>query len=445
MRKQVAMFLKIRTQVLLILLLTAFLNQSCVAKTSSTSLPAAPAMTKTMTPNAAITPSRTSAPAVTTTATPDYAATLDFIETASINTIVSTVQPLALASYLSPDGNWRVEIIRYECINYPYQDYMGNVAYEQLNIINLSNGTEQIVDDQLQNCDGIGGGGLNGLYWSPSNRYFYYTDWREGYPESCGNYIVPTVYRLDTLSKETIMVGGGHISPDKTKLAMWESSENEIVIWDLDKGEAGRITALKPDLFRGQILWSSDSQSLQYWQTESGCAPDYGKLYITRLDLRNYSQSLLGEYDSSGKENAVTPVPSDVFALIVYRPLIMNFDPSVWTDESHYVDARYIPAYAVTNYLRALNLETCKIGVQGPTGDFLFTPEAAQLGSVNYEVITFTDTPSGLITAYYIENNSLAGFDYEAGAAVLTVQASSPEWNECKTLAEKVLSTLRVP
>ena len=240
--------------------------------------------------------------------TPDYIATADFIdiatanfiETASINTIISTVQPDVLETHSSPDGKWQVDVIRYDCINYSYQDYIGIIAYEQLKIVNLSDGTEKIVDDQQQVCDGIGMYGLGGLYWSPNTRYFYYTDAREGYPETCGNYAVPAIYRLDTLTQETITVGGGHISPDQTKLAMWQWQENEIVIWDLDKGEVGRASGLIPNILDGQISWSPDGQSIVYLQTTFDCAPDYGKVYITRLDLPDLSQSLLFEHEPPG-------------------------------------------------------------------------------------------------------------------------------------------------
>jgi hypothetical protein len=59
-------------------------------------------------------------------------------------------------------------------------------------------------------------------------------------------------------------------------------------------------------------------------------------------------------------------------------------------------------------------------------------------------VITFTHL-FGSIGAYYIEDKSFAGFNYEMGASVWVVQASLTEGDECKALAEKVLSTLRVP
>ncbi|MCI0555124.1 MAG: hypothetical protein L0287_29605 [Anaerolineae bacterium] len=232
--------------------------------------------------------------------TPTLGPTPDFFETASIKTIISTVQPTVLATYPATDGEWRVEVIRYGCINYVYEDQLRTIAYEQLKIVNLSDGTEKIVDDQRQTCDGIGMYGLGGLYWSPNNRYFYYTISREGFPETCGNYIAPTIYRLDTVTLEKEIIGGGHISPDQTKLAMWQWQENEIVIWDLDMGEVGRVSGLIPNTLDGQISWSPDGQSIVYLQTTYDCARDYGKTYMTRLDLGDLSQSLLLEYDSPG-------------------------------------------------------------------------------------------------------------------------------------------------
>lgn len=144
-------------------------------------------------------------------------------------------------------------------------------------------------------------------------------------------------------------------------------------------------------------------------------------------------------------KTTATVVPLGVFALLTYPPLVMDYDVTVWEDESQYAEVSIKPTYSVLNYLKSLSLETCQIGIQGPTGDFPLTPEAVQLDSVKYEVITFTDSPPGFTTAYYIENKSLIGFNYEAGTSVLVVQASLIQWNECKTLAEKVLSTLRVP
>lgn len=146
-----------------------------------------------------------------------------------------------------------------------------------------------------------------------------------------------------------------------------------------------------------------------------------------------------------GVTKTTTVVPLGVFVLLIYPPLFMNYDVAVWEDESQYAEVSHKPVYSILNYLQSRGLETCQIGIQGPTGDFPFTPEAVQLDSVRYEVITFTDSPPGFTAAYYIENSSLKGFSYKTGSPVLVLQASLVEWKECKTSAEKVLSTLRVP
>lgn len=143
-------------------------------------------------------------------------------------------------------------------------------------------------------------------------------------------------------------------------------------------------------------------------------------------------------YDLSTKETLFlgasaltpTPVPTGIFPLMFYPHLILEYDASEWT---------------MVNYLQSRNLKTCAIGEQGPTGDFPATPEVVQLDSVRYQVITFTDLPPGSTIAYYIEDNSLIGFNYEMGTSVLVVQASLSEWEDCKILAEKVIATLHVP
>src|SRR5687768_12442272 len=213
------MLLKSPLRILFVILLYGFfIGQSCTAASPTPPTQISRAVTATPT----FLPTTPATAKMLPTSTPDDVATFRAIETASIQTLISTVPPVVLEENPSPDGKWQVQVIRYDCINYQYPGYVERIAYEQLELIDLSDGTEKTIKDQLQNCDGIGGGGLKGLHWSPNTRYFYYADWREGNPETCGNYSVPMIYRFDTLTQENIMVGGGHISPDKTKLAMWE-------------------------------------------------------------------------------------------------------------------------------------------------------------------------------------------------------------------------------
>lgn len=131
--------------------------------------------------------------------------------------------------------------------------------------------------------------------------------------------------------------------------------------------------------------------------------------------------------------NIPTPVPPGVFASLFYPPLIMDYDTSVWK-------------MVKVNFLQALSFETCQLGEIGPSGNFPIPDEIIQLGNVRYQVTVSDKTPPGLMTALYIEDRSLKdGYNYDLGVAVVMLQAKPSEWNECKTLGEMVLSTLRVP
>ena len=217
--------------------------------------------------------------------TPNY----DQTATAAVQAVVSTVQPKVHASLPSPDKNWRVEIIIYDCVQVTED---GPNAYEQLKLIRANDGTESVVDTQLQSCGGVGAYGLGGLYWSPNSRYFYYTPGREGAPDGLCWYWERPIHRLDVLTQETEFIGEGPLSPDKTKIAMWR--ENDLVIWGLDEGELARLPAALTDAKLGPISWSPDSQSLVYLQTTSDCFP-FGKSYVIRFDVSEQKQSLLLE------------------------------------------------------------------------------------------------------------------------------------------------------
>jgi len=184
----------------------------------------------------------------------------------------------------SPDRNWRVETIIYDCTQVTED---GPNAYEQLKLIRVSDGTESVIVTQLLYCGGVGAFGFEGLYWSPKGHYFYYTDAREGSPDGLCWYWERPIYRADVLTQETEFIGAGPLSPDRTKLAMWQ--DKDLVIWGLDEGEMARIPAANPDAKRGPISWSPDSGSLVYLQTTSDCFP-FGLSVLVRLDVSESQQ-----------------------------------------------------------------------------------------------------------------------------------------------------------
>jgi hypothetical protein len=138
-----------------------------------------------------------------------------------------------------------------------------------------------------------------------------------------------------------------------------------------------------------------------------------------------------------------TTVPSGVFAILFYPPLVMDYDPSKWDDKSEYTDRSII-----VNYLQAKELSTCRVGIQGPTGFYgTHKTEDIILGGVYYTILLLPDSfSSDYVFLFYLEGKSLSGYNYELhGLPVFGIGSIPSEWEECNKLGEEVLSTLHVP
>jgi heat shock protein HslJ len=229
-----------------------------------------------------------------TDATPDIAATVMAIE-----------PPRLYGSYPSPDGEWRAEVEVYDCVRVGEVD---EYAYEQLKLVQVSSGEEEIVASQLRYCGGLGAVGLDGLFWSANSRYFYYTDAREGVPDGCGYWERPTI-RVDIIHREVERLGGGPVSPDTSKLVTWVG--HELVAWDVDGGEIARVPATAPDAGAGPIAWSPDSEALVYVQSASYCPPS-GKSYVVRVDWSELRQTLLLESETPTFGGVSWDVPGEL-------------------------------------------------------------------------------------------------------------------------------------
>jgi Tol biopolymer transport system component len=190
------------------------------------------------------------------------------------------------------------EILIYDCVKVdPRPDADAN-AYEQLRLVEGSSGEITVADGQLQSCGGLGAFGLEGLFWSPNSRYFYYTNAREGVPDGCGGYWQKPILRLEINTLRTENLGAGFLSPDGTKIAARQG--NELVIWDVNEGtEAGAISpiVLNTETETGPIVWSPDSQALVYIQAQSYC-PVSGKSAVVHVTLSTLRQEILLESDS---------------------------------------------------------------------------------------------------------------------------------------------------
>ena len=208
-----------------------------------------------------------------------------------VGTVIATSQPRVYASYPSPDGKWRAEVVIHDCVQVNGLD---EIAYEQLTLIQVSSGVEETVDSQVQYCGGLGAYGLDGWFWSPNSRYFYYTTTREGVPDGTGGVCWDrSLIRLDVNNGRVEHLSWmWALAPEGTMIAM--SQEEALVLWSLDKGKVARTPASIPDARVCDIAWSPDSQALVYLQMLLAGFP-FAKSYIVHLDLRDLEPTLLLE------------------------------------------------------------------------------------------------------------------------------------------------------
>ena len=225
----------------------------------------------------------------TSTRTPIPSPTADLAAT-----VVAAQEPSLYASFPSPDGKWRMDILIYNCVS--VDEGGDEYAYEQLLLVDLTSGKERVADEQLQFCGGLGAFGFEGRYWSPDSTYFYYTTTRQGVPDGCGYWEAP-LSRVDVAAAHTEYLGMGTRSPDGGKIATWDPSFKELVIRDVNDGEIARFPAYANNEQLGPISWSPDSQSLVYLQVYSWC-PLSGNSYLVEVDLSDSRQTLLLESEN---------------------------------------------------------------------------------------------------------------------------------------------------
>jgi hypothetical protein len=156
-----------------------------------------------------------------------------------VATLVTIQQPVMLESATSPDGQWRVEVVRFDCTQFGQGDF---IAYEQVKLVHVADGVERTITGQTQHCGGLGAFGLGGYGWSPNSRRFYFTDSREGFPDGGGPCAWHrSVLRLESETGALETLRPGVVSPEVGLIAMPDG--NDIVLWDFDDGEIARLPA----------------------------------------------------------------------------------------------------------------------------------------------------------------------------------------------------------
>jgi WD40 repeat protein len=199
-----------------------------------------------------------------------------------------------------------MEVVIFDCVPVGETD---EAAYEQLKLIRASDGVAKIVDTQLIYCGGLGAYGFKGLFWSPNSRYFYYANAREGSPDGVCSYWEPSIFSFEVTTGNKEAIGMGPRSPDGKKIAAWDDN-GEIVVWDIDAGEVGRVQ-VDSGRVAGPIVWSPNSRALIYLQTTTYCPPR-GKSYVGRIDLPDLQRTPLIESETPSFEDVSWDTPNRI-------------------------------------------------------------------------------------------------------------------------------------
>lgn len=200
--------------------------------------------------------------------------------------------------YPSPNGQWEVQIIQYDCVTIDGE----RMGYEMFKLVNKS-GYETVESAVTYTC-GYSSYGYDGLFWSDNSRYFYYTTARETHHETCEGGWSPSITRYDVQEKGTTIMGAGKLSPDGTKLAtwMWDYGEEAyLVVRDVNEGhEIGRF--MPPDVGvnnTGRVMWAANGTNVMYELVEEVCGED-GRAYMINGNLSDWTQTIVAEMSADG-------------------------------------------------------------------------------------------------------------------------------------------------
>jgi hypothetical protein len=207
-----------------------------------------------------------------------------------IQATVVAQSPQILESQESPDGNWRAEVIRYDCVR--ISQYEEN-ALEEI-ILRSTDGQEiRQVEEQFLNCGGTGAWGLGNLVWSVDSRYLYYSTARESVPGGYGICLWERpLTRLEVSNGERLQLTYGETSPSGDRWVMKQGYE--LVIWSYDKGELNRIASPLAERVFISVDWMPDESNLVYALGSDVCMP-FGPTQLGMVELASGQHTLLVE------------------------------------------------------------------------------------------------------------------------------------------------------
>jgi hypothetical protein len=142
----------------------------------------------------------------------------------------------------------------------------------------------------------LGAFGLGDLLWAPGGRSLYYSEAREGTPDGLACHWEAPLVRYDPETGASQPLAPGPLSPDGQTLALREGGE--LVLWDLDTGEKGRLPAAIPDTWIAQAAWDPGGGAVLLLLLDAPDCTQAGKAYLVRASLPDLGQELLLEADA---------------------------------------------------------------------------------------------------------------------------------------------------
>ncbi len=225
------------------------------------------------------------------------AGTLEASAAGTAHAAVST--PVVAGRWVSPDGRGEVWLEAWTC---PPDDALSVTAtadagewptacgLERL-MARLDGGTPTVVYSQLYRCEGLGAYGLDGRFWPPDGRVFYFTEAAHGVPDGLPCGCCPG---LKAWSVDSGEISGEYVpSPDRKRVARLRDGKLEV-------GEANLVAmgSYSPPVGTrpgGYPVWSPDGEwlALPDWPNGCGQAPS-GALALRVADGHWLSQPAPG-------------------------------------------------------------------------------------------------------------------------------------------------------
>ena len=254
---------------LIMVLITLFMGQSCTGTVPATPSLVAASATETITLTATTVPLPTSTEAAASS-TP-----LAIAEISNDQLDLSQMSVDEWAS-TSPNGKW----VAVGLVAFPKENIGGQLAYVRLMIFSADGTTHWTIIDKQKEMD-LGFPVPVPLKWSRDGSHFYFT--HRVTPDGCSAFPFLTDLQQVNLEDGTVdnllpdSAVALALSPDDSQVAYFFGGERGLVLRDLVTGEE-RETRIDPgkDFNAGNILWSPEGNSLALTLAINPCTGRYG-------------------------------------------------------------------------------------------------------------------------------------------------------------------------